>query len=925
MRRFILLILLILGFLSGFSQKETYNWYFGNKTGLKYHTGVPVVVDTSAMFSFQTTASISDTAGNLRFYSNSETVWNRNHEIMPNGDSLKGWSGRALAVVAVPAPGKTDQYYLFTSDDSSTYSENTSYYSIIDMSADNGLGDVIVKNIPVPGGADIQSPLVMTMHANNEAFWLVMMKLGHSLSDTLLSYILDEYGLNSIPVKTVISHTGNIFMKFAPNGKYMFFGGFNGGNSMILQFNKATGMFQEILEFDPEPGDDDYYYVEGAEFSANSEFLYCTMWKRNFWIQDTTTSKIVQYDMSKIGNAPEFEASAFVLDVTKRMWPQLEAYVYLQMGPDGKIVIGTYRFSLGVINYPEKPGFNCGIQFDAISVAPRTSTGGLPNFVQSYFMKFNWKGNCLGDTTKFESWFLPIPDSIHWEFGDPSSGVANYSNLLNPGHKFTAFGTFTVNVVAYYPDGNTQDYSRDVVITPYPSFELGPDKYICHGDQVTINSNAMLVQYHWSTGETTPAIEVDEPGKYWLEVENNNACKAADTIRVIEYSPPLLIDSLLILSPTTCGGSNGAIRGIEITGTQPIILEWRDNDNTIISNEPNLFNLPVGNYYLWATDGNGCTNQLAQYQIFDQGDVLIDSVDYTDSYCGQNNGSITITAISGLSDLLEYSIDNGNTWLSNEGVFTGLVPDSYTVRVRVPDGSGCETMFEENPVEIAGIGSLAVVSVVFADDHCSNGMGEITVTGPGNDPSVYLYSNDGGTTWLQNNGGFTSLTAGTYNLMIRDASGCTGAYIDNPVVIDNLPGPEITIPIIITPETGSDANGTISLVANGDNLNYSLDGDPTQNNGHFVGLSAGDFTITITDLFGCTTDTLVHVDQITGSYLLAMAGNDTQVPAQNRELQHQGNKHHRCNKPEGYPQLRRAKAAVYPFQRFPARNYCHYL
>jgi gliding motility-associated-like protein len=47
-----------------------------------------------------------------------------------------------------------------------------------------------------------------------------------------------------------------------------------------------------------------------------------------------------------------------------------------------------------------------------------------------------------------------------------------------------------------------------------------------------------------------------------------------------------------------------------------------------------------------------------------------------------------------------------------------------------------------------------------------------------------------------------------------------------------------------------------------------------QNNGHFDGLSAGDFTITITDLFGCTIDTLLHIDQITGSYLLAMAGID---------------------------------------------------
>jgi gliding motility-associated-like protein len=874
MRRFILLILLILGFLSGFSQKETYNWYFGNKAGLRYHTGVPVAVDTSAMFSFQTTASISDTAGNLRFYSNSETVWNRNHEVMPNGDSLKGWSGRALAVVAVPAPGKADQYYIFTSYPyGTTNSYNTAYYSIIDMSADNGLGDVIVKNIPVPGGADIQSPLVMTMHANNEAFWLVMMKVGYSGSDTLFSYILDEYGLNSIPVKTVIGHTGNIFMKFAPNGEYMFFGGFNGGNSMILQFNKATGMFQEILEFDPEPGDDDYYYVEGAEFSANSEFLYCTMWKRPFWLNDTTTCKIVQYDLSKIGDVTQFEASAFVLDVTIRIFPQTAAYHYLQMGPDGKIVVGTFRFSLGVINYPERPGFNSGLQFDAISVAPRTSTGGLPNFVQSYFMKFNWKGNCLGDTTMFESWFLPIPDSIHWEFGEPSSGSSNFSNLLNPGHKYSAFGTYTVQVTAYYPDGNTQEYSREVMITPYPSFELGPDKYICHDDQVTINSNAMLVQYHWSTGETTPAIVVDEPGKYWLEVVNNNACKASDTISVIEYSPPLLIDSLLVVSPTTCGNDTGAVRHLQIEGGDlPVNVQWIDQWGNAISVDPDITGLSVGWYFLTATYGAGCYDTLANYSIvnYDSDLIIEDVIVLSDAYCGLPTGSLKINVQEGLTDMLHYSV-NGIDFYPNEGHFEGLPPGDYIVMIK--DFDDCEAVYNNNPVKIAGYGSLDVVSVDFADDHCCQGMGEITISGPGNDPSIYWYSNDGGTTWLQNNGEFTSLTEGSYNLMIRDASGCTGAYISNPVEIDNLPGPVITSRII-TPETGSDANGTITLTATGDDLSYSLNNGPTQDNGHFDGLSAGDYTITITDLFGCITDTLLHVDQITGSYLMAMAGND---------------------------------------------------
>jgi len=83
--------------------------------------------------------------------------------------------------------------------------------------------------------------------------------------------------------------------------------------------------------------------------------------------------------------------------------------------------------------------------------------------------------------------------------------------------------------------------------------------------------------------------------------------------------------------------------------------------------------MPVGNYYLWSSDGNGCTNLLGQYYIRDAGEVLIDTVKSTPSYCGSNNGTITIRAVSGLGEKLQYSVDDGGTW-SNDSIFTNLYP-----------------------------------------------------------------------------------------------------------------------------------------------------------------------------------------------------------------------------------------------------------
>ena len=50
------------------------------------------------------------------------------------------------------------------------------------------------------------------------------------------------------------------------------------------------------------------------------------------------------------------------------------------------------------------------------------------------------------------------------------------------------------------------------------------------------------------------------------------------------------------------------------------------------------------------------------YTIIDAGDIEITDVEKTKTHCGQNMGTITITASSGSSEDLLYSVDNGNTW-----------------------------------------------------------------------------------------------------------------------------------------------------------------------------------------------------------------------------------------------------------------------
>src|SRR5690606_27683009 len=90
MKYFAALILLLFTF-NSFAQKEANNWYFGLFAGIQFQNdGSVIAVDDGAMSTNEGCSSISDENGNLLFYTDGRTVWDRNHIIMPNGNYMAG-------------------------------------------------------------------------------------------------------------------------------------------------------------------------------------------------------------------------------------------------------------------------------------------------------------------------------------------------------------------------------------------------------------------------------------------------------------------------------------------------------------------------------------------------------------------------------------------------------------------------------------------------------------------------------------------------------------------------------------------------------------------------------------------------------------------------------------------------------------------
>ena len=135
--KLILLKTLLLWSFFCFGQLESNNWYFGSNAGITFSSGAPVALTNGALTTTEGVATISDGSGNLLFYTNGVTVWNRNHLTMTNGTGLFGDGSSTQSAIIVKQPGNTNIYYVFTSDNDA--GPNGICYSIVDMNLSLGL------------------------------------------------------------------------------------------------------------------------------------------------------------------------------------------------------------------------------------------------------------------------------------------------------------------------------------------------------------------------------------------------------------------------------------------------------------------------------------------------------------------------------------------------------------------------------------------------------------------------------------------------------------------------------------------------------------------------------------------------------------------------------------------------------------------
>ncbi len=373
-----LILLLFLPMLS-FGQKQGNIWYFGDHAGLDFNGGIPVAITDGATslsnFHSEGTSAISDSSGSLLFYTNGEKVWNRNHQVMLNGDSLLGNYSATQSSIIVPKPGSDHLFYVFTVDDYyNGQLQNGFRYSVVDICFDEGLGGIVSNEKNVLLVDTVAEKAAVVRHSNGIDYWILTHKL---YSGAFYAFLLTSDGI----VDTVISDAGpqNLpafqgQLKVSPNGNRI---GMASTPSLtpsldLFDFDKATGIVSNRItlnRLNPR--------VYGLEFSLDNTKLYVT-----YSASSPVSLGVDQYDLNAGGgNIDAINNSLNTLFFTGG--GTLRA---LQLGPDGKIYMVGFPDAhyISVINNPNNNFPQCNFQDSAIYLAGTSGNQGLPTFISNF-------------------------------------------------------------------------------------------------------------------------------------------------------------------------------------------------------------------------------------------------------------------------------------------------------------------------------------------------------------------------------------------------------------------------------------------------------------------------------------------------------------------------------------------------------------
>jgi PKD repeat protein len=456
LKRFIFFSILLTS-LQTIAQGEANIWYFGENAGLDFNSGAPVPLLDGELVTFEGCATISNPLGELLFYTDGITVWNRNHDVMLNGNDLNGSSSSTHSAIIVPKPDDLNIYYIFTVDDGA--GPDGLQYSEVDMSLDSGLGAINTNKNILLFSPTTEKITAIKNETSNE-YWLVSHKWD---SSEFLSYRVSALGIDPNPITSIAGtyvvdtdpggSAGQI--KISPDGTKLAVARVgNLAEAQLFDFDINTGIVSNPLTlYSNTPT-----RVYGIEFSPNSKVLYISLpdiGVYQFNLEAGSPSGIVN-SMLELNTGANFYGS-------------------LQLASNGKIYVSKpAEVFIDVIDSPNTVGTGCNYLYEEVDLGGRQCELGLPPFVQSFFLiGFDVEDVCFGETTQFNANISQPYDSLLWDFGDTVTSTDE-----NPTHTYPSPGIYNVQLTVTVGAESSSE-TKEVIIYEQPIANQPSDLIIC--------------------------------------------------------------------------------------------------------------------------------------------------------------------------------------------------------------------------------------------------------------------------------------------------------------------------------------------------------------------------------------------------------------------------------------------------------------
>ncbi len=790
----------------GNAQAVSNQWYFGEMAGIDFTNGASAITDANLMESPEGCASISDVNGELLFYTNGVTVWNKQHQIMVNGTNIGGDSTSTQAALIVQSSNEPTVYYIFTTDEINGDDTYDMRYSVVDMKQDLANGAVVMKGVSLFTNS--------TERLTASAFAGNILLLGKEYgNNTFRSYSVDAQGISApdyYPVGEVHSFSNEEFA----HGYLKF----NSTLDLVAVAIPGTPNYVEIFDYTLDSGmvnprlininEPDPMRIYGVEFSTDGNWLYVTT-------NDGTNGNAIQFSLDSI-NAPTAVAD---IEASKNLFASDVGYGALQLGPDGQMYMARNGLTeVGIVNGQNSDMPSIG----SFPLDGRTSYFGLPNFAQNISPpaqspSMTITAGCTGQPTNFTA--IGRDNSIEtysWDVG--VAGLAPFTDQTFD-YVYDSAGTYTVELTLSNRCDTDTVITQTVTIFAAPETPINPADTAFCGDPILLTAWAVDdpgLTYTWNTGETTREITVNQPGTFNVFITNADGCTTPVVATlVVDARPAVALGSDLTLcenetSPTLDAGNPGAT------------YNWTLDGNTVGNTRFQTVDTSTPGTYTYAVSVvdpiSFCTgSDTVIVTIQETPDVTVTPTQTTS--CGANDA------------MIDFSINSAGNY---SYVITGPVPTPAT-SVDAPTGNININSLEPGNYTLSvtnNVTSCSYIEVIQIDDPAnwtieanaapdcgSDGDLELIINIPDSltqpNPQVFvevLDSNgqpvsDGSITY----DGTTSITVGalfvtgtpyqildldtgTYFVSIADAFGsCT--VTDTVVLTELFPQPDITFDI----------------------------------------------------------------------------------------------------------------------------------